>query len=248
MSHYYRLPGSTRPDYEVFHSTELWSRSDLAPGFYWWPLEQSSDSLGSHLRGVGDPRGPHRTNDAAKGNAIATLAKLPRCPNLGRLVGEILDAAHAYDDDPMSANAPSECRVLAWRGTARRIRTLIEGAGFSTPRALEAEVERRVGAKCVYLLGLSAILSDVERLEWGDAIAENARAREEAAQAEAALAAMGDDERTCILVLYACPQLPMLDLGGKLRGLGLLLENGTISLLGMAVAKRLLADDPEARS
>lgn len=58
--------------------------------------------------------------------------------------------------------------------------------------------------------------------------------------------ALEDDEKTAVLILSACVGLPTADLSGRLRGLRLILENGTISNLGRAVAKELLLDDPEA--
>ena len=64
---------------------------------------------------------------------------------------------------------------------------------------------------------------------------------------EGVLGALDVDERTVVLILYACTGLPIADLSGRYRALGLLNQRSTLSRLGRAVAKRILEDDPEAR-
>lgn len=64
---------------------------------------------------------------------------------------------------------------------------------------------------------------------------------------EGILGALDEDEKTTVLILYGCTHLPIADLSGRYRALGILNERSTLSRLGRAIAKRLLEDDPEAR-
>lgn len=64
---------------------------------------------------------------------------------------------------------------------------------------------------------------------------------------EAVLEELSDNEKSAVLILYASRMLPIADLSGRYRELGLLNQRFTLSRLGRAVAKRILEDDPEAR-
>ena len=58
---------------------------------------------------------------------------------------------------------------------------------------------------------------------------------------------LDDDEKTILLVLLGCSgTLPYFDISGRFSKLGYLRENGTLSKLGVAVAKEVLRNDPEA--
>ncbi len=48
------------------------------------------------------------------------------------------------------------------------------------------------------------------------------------------------DERNVVLLMHACSMLPVADLRGRYRSLGLLNERSTLSRLGRAVAARIL--------
>lgn len=64
---------------------------------------------------------------------------------------------------------------------------------------------------------------------------------------EGILGALDEDEKTTVLILYGCTHLPIADLSGRYRALGILNDRSTLSRLGRAVGKKLLEDDPEAR-
>lgn len=66
---------------------------------------------------------------------------------------------------------------------------------------------------------------------------------------EAVIAELSEDERNVVLILYACRECPVTvcDVRGRLRSLCLLTVRSTLSRLGLAVGKKILADDPEAR-
>lgn len=57
---------------------------------------------------------------------------------------------------------------------------------------------------------------------------------------------LDDDDRTIVLLSYSAQHLPIADLFGRLRPLGLLDERSTLSPLGRAVAKEIVRCDPEA--
>ncbi len=63
---------------------------------------------------------------------------------------------------------------------------------------------------------------------------------------EGILGALDTDERTAVLIMYACEGLPVADLTGRYRALGLTNERSTLSALGRAVGKRICELDPEA--
>ena len=91
---------------------------------------------------------------------------------------------------------------------------------------------------------------ECERIvDFAENLAREKREREsiDPERVEGVLGALDVDERTVVLILYACTGLPIADLSGRYRALGLLNEGSTLSSFGRAVAKRILEDDPEAR-
>jgi len=60
------------------------------------------------------------------------------------------------------------------------------------------------------------------------------------------LGSLSDDEKTAVMVAYAATMLPILDLSGRFRMLGLLNERSTLTELGRTVAQEIIRQDPEA--